>query len=85
MLRELRALGAQQRALALTYGALLGGALGNALDRAVSGAVTDFLLVHWQGHYFPAFNVADSALTLAVMALLALWWKDAHNTPAEDS
>lgn len=85
VLRELRALGTQQRALALTYGALLGGALGNALDRAVSGAVTDFLLVHWQGHYFPAFNVADSALTLAVMALLALWWKDAHNTPAEDS
>jgi signal peptidase II len=85
VLRELRALGVQQRALALTYGALLGGALGNALDRAVSGAVTDFLLVHWQGHYFPAFNVADSALTLAVMALLALWWKDAHNTPAEDS
>ena len=85
VLRELRALGAEQRALALTYGALLGGALGNALDRAVSGAVTDFLLVHWQDHYFPAFNVADSALTGAVMALLLLWWKDGHNTPAEDS
>ena len=44
VLRELRALGAEQRALALTYGALLGGALGNTLDRAASGAVTDFLL-----------------------------------------
>jgi signal peptidase II len=85
VLRELRALGAAQRALALTYGALLGGALGNALDRAVSGAVTDFLLVHWHDHYFPAFNVADSALTLAVVALLALWWKDERKTPAEDS
>jgi signal peptidase II len=85
VLRELRALGAAQRGLALTYGALLGGALGNALDRAVSGAVTDFLLVHWQDYYFPAFNVADSALTIAVLALLLLWWKDGHNTPAEDS
>ena len=85
VLRELRALGAQQRALALTYGALLGGALGNALDRAASGAVTDFLLFHWQNHYFPAFNVADSALTVAVVALMLLWWRDGHNTPAEDS
>ena len=85
VLRELRALGAQQRALALTYGALLGGAFGNALDRAASGAVTDFLLFHWQNHYFPAFNVADSALTVAVVALMLLWWRDGHNTPAEDS
>ena len=85
VLRELRALGAEQRALALTYGALLGGALGNALDRAASGAVTDFLLFHWQNHYFPAFNVADSALTVAVAALMLLWWRDGHNTPAEDS
>ncbi len=85
VLRELRNLRADQTALGLAYGALLGGALGNALDRGLAGAVTDFLLVHWQGHYFPAFNVADSALTLAVGGLLLGWWQDEQRQKKEQS
>src|SRR5206468_7450717 len=42
---------------------ILGGAFGNLCDRVALGHVVDFLLVHWDGWYFPAFNVADSAIT----------------------
>jgi signal peptidase II len=49
---------------------IIGGALGNAIDRALLGEVVDFLLVHYRGWYFPAFNVADSAITLGAAALI---------------
>ncbi len=39
---------------------IIGGALGNVIDRLIHGHVVDFLLVYWQNHYWPAFNVADS-------------------------
>ena len=44
------------------YGLILGGALGNMIDRLSHGHVIDFILFHYKGYYFPAFNVADSAL-----------------------
>lgn len=50
---------------------ILGGALGNLIDRIQLGYVVDFLLFHWDEHYFPAFNLADSAITLG--AGLLLW------------
>ena len=51
---------------------VLGGALGNLYDRVVLGHVVDFILVHWQNRwYFPAFNLADSAITVGAI-LLAL-------------
>ncbi|HUI98611.1 MAG TPA: signal peptidase II [Usitatibacter sp.] len=49
---------------------VLGGALGNLWDRLTLGRVVDFVLVHWNEHAFPAFNVADSAITIGVAALL---------------
>ncbi len=49
---------------------VLGGALGNLWDRLALGHVVDFVLVHWNEHAFPAFNVADSAITIGVAALL---------------
>lgn len=49
---------------------VLGGALGNLYDRVTLGYVVDFLLVHYQDWYWPAFNVADSAITLGVGLLL---------------
>ena len=55
----------------LAVGLIFGGAVGNLIDRARFGAVVDFVDVHWRGWHWPAFNVADSAITVGV-ALLAL-------------
>jgi signal peptidase II len=59
---------AQLQAAALAL--ILAGALGNLLDRLRLGMVVDFLNVHWHEHYFPAFNVADSAITVGAGLLL---------------
>lgn len=55
-------------ATALTL--ILGGALGNVIDRAIHGYVVDFIQVHARGWYFPAFNVADSAITVGAVLLI---------------
>ncbi|WP_439887510.1 signal peptidase II [Pseudomonas sp. MBLB4123] len=58
--------------LAAALALVLGGALGNLVDRVLLGHVVDFILVHWQHRwYFPAFNFADTAITLGAI-LLAL-------------
>ena len=49
---------------------VLAGAIGNVIDRIEHGYVVDFIHVHWQGAYFPAFNVADSAITVGAVLLL---------------
>jgi signal peptidase II len=49
---------------------ILGGALGNVIDRVIHGYVVDFLQVHAGGWYFPAFNVADSAITVGAVLLV---------------
>ena len=49
---------------------ILGGALGNLIDRVTLGYVVDFIHVYYQNHNFPAFNVADSAITLGTILLL---------------
>ena len=49
---------------------IMGGALGNLWDRLVIGEVVDFLLFHWGGWSFPAFNVADSAITVGAALLI---------------
>ena len=49
---------------------ILGGALGNLYDRLTLGYVVDFLLFHYRGWYWPAFNVADSAISCGVVLLL---------------
>ena len=66
---ELRRLPGTQRAMGWVYGLILGGAVGNLIDRVVNGYVVDFVLVHWGAWYFPAFNVADAALSVGA----ALW------------
>lgn len=56
--------------LAVALALVLGGALGNLYDRIVLGHVIDFILIHWQNRwYFPAFNVADSAITVGAIML----------------
>jgi signal peptidase II len=49
---------------------ILGGALGNLWDRLTLGRVVDFLLFHWEHWYYPAFNVADSAITVGAALLI---------------
>lgn len=49
---------------------VLGGALGNLYDRLTLGYVVDFLFFHYQAWYWPAFNVADSAITVGVILLI---------------
>jgi len=55
---------------ALALSLILGGALGNLIDRLIYGYVVDFLLFHWDSHYFPAFNLADSAITGGAFLLI---------------
>lgn len=59
------------RPAAVAVGMIFGGAAGNLIDRARFGAVVDFLDFYWHGWHWPAFNVADSAISVGV-ALLAL-------------
>lgn len=56
---------------AIALALILGGAIGNLYDRVIHGKVTDFILVHWQqSWFFPAFNIADSAITVGAALLL---------------
>jgi len=49
---------------------IMGGAIGNVVDRLLHGHVVDFIQVHYGGWYFPAFNLADSAITLGAICLI---------------
>jgi signal peptidase II len=59
-----------QRMFGWALALILGGALGNVIDRLFHGHVVDFLQVHWKQHYFPSFNVADSAITIGAGLLI---------------
>lgn len=60
----------EQTVLAIGLALVLGGALGNVIDRVWHGYVVDFIYFHWRDWYFPAFNVADSGITLGAACLL---------------
>jgi signal peptidase II len=59
-----------QRLFCLALACILGGAVGNVIDRILYGYVVDFLDFHWMGMHFPAFNVADSAISLGAAGLI---------------
>ena len=67
-LRRLRA--GTQGLLACGLALIVGGALGNMIDRLLHGRVVDFILAHWGNHLFPAFNVADSAITIGAALVI---------------
>ena len=62
--------GRTQKLLCLSLALILAGALGNLLDRLLSGQVVDFILAHWNDSQFPAFNVADSSITIGAALML---------------
>jgi signal peptidase II len=82
----LKRLGRNETWLAVALALVLGGALGNLYDRVVLGHVVDFILVHWKNvHHFPAFNVADSAITVgAVMLALDMFKSKKSEDPVHD-
>jgi signal peptidase II len=59
-----------QGLLAAGLSLIVGGALGNVIDRVLHGHVIDFIRVHYNEHYFPAFNVADSAITIGAVLIV---------------
>ena len=60
----------QQKLRSLALALVMGGALGNVIDRIRFGAVVDFIQWHAAGYYWPAFNVADSAITIGAVLLV---------------
>jgi signal peptidase II len=72
--------------LAAGLSLILGGALGNLWDRLALGHVVDFISVHYQGWYFPTFNVADSAVTVgAGLMILDAILQSANMKPHDQS
>ena len=60
----------ETRLLAAAIGLVIGGALGNVIDRFRFGAVVDYLDLHWDDFHWPAFNLADAAISVGVVILL---------------
>lgn len=71
---------AAERLLPLAAALIMGGALGNVIDRIRFGAVVDFMDVHAAGWHWPAFNVADSAISVGVALLI---WQQLFCAPKE--
>lgn len=61
---------AGQRLFCLALACILGGAVGNVIDRVLYGYVVDFLDFHWAGWHFPAFNIADAAISVGAACLI---------------
>jgi len=60
----------QQRLQTTAIALVLGGAIGNLIDRSLYGHVIDFIDVYWGQHHWPAFNIADSAITVGAFLLI---------------
>lgn len=71
-----RHLKAQQLLQRIGLALVFSGALGNLIDRLRLGAVIDFIDVHWYQYHWPAFNIADSAITIGVGVLLIDLWRE---------
>lgn len=66
----LRGVSPGQRRAALALSLIIGGAVGNLIDRVFRGQVVDFIQLYYQQWYWPAFNIADSAITVGVAIML---------------
>jgi len=72
----LRRVSEQQRLIHWALALIFSGALGNLIDRVRLGEVIDFLDAHWYQYHWPAFNIADSAITIGVGLLLLDIWRE---------
>lgn len=83
-MRELRR---GQLLLGLGLALVLGGAVGNLVDRIMLGYVVDFISVHYQGWFFPTFNIADSAISVgaAFIVLDAFLGADRHSNDVQEA
>ena len=76
----------EKRWLSCSLALILGGAVGNLIDRVIQGYVVDFIFVHWGDSYFPAFNVADSAITVgAIMMMVDVLFLDREDRHADQA
>lgn len=76
----IREWGRESRSALVALSLVAGGALGNLIDRIAYGEVIDFIDWHWHGHHWPAFNVADSAITVGTAILLFSVFFSRENT-----
>jgi len=71
--------------LQIAISLILGGAIGNLIDRAMTGEVVDFIQVYYSSYYFPAFNIADSAITLGAGLLILDMFLETKRQGKQDS
>jgi len=76
ILWAIRRLQPGQKLASFSLALILSGAIGNLIDRIRLGEVIDFLDVYWGRHHWPAFNVADSAISVGVVLLLWEMWRE---------
>ncbi|MCB1893719.1 MAG: lipoprotein signal peptidase [Zoogloeaceae bacterium] len=74
-----------ERLLPLAFAMIIGGAVGNVIDRFLYGAVVDFLYFHIGRYGWPAFNLADSAITLGVVLMIWAQIRDARQSAQEST
>jgi len=74
--------GSETRLARLSLTLILAGAVGNLIDRTLSGAVVDFVDVHFRGWHFWAFNVADSAITIGAVLLILDMFRTGSHVPS---
>lgn len=77
----LRRLANEQRGMIAALTFVLGGAIGNLIDRIFYGEVIDFLDIYWRGYHWPAFNIADSFITIGVGIALVCLYKHQGSDP----
>ena len=67
-----------EKFLPLALALIVGGAIGNVIDRIAHGYVIDFIHAHWGASYFPAFNIADSAITIGAALMILDAFRERH-------
>jgi signal peptidase II len=73
------------RLLLVALALVVGGAVGNLIDRVVAGAVTDFVDLYVGTHHWPAFNVADSAISIGIVLMAIDSFRPRHRQPERDA